>query len=61
MDIGKDFQWLFTSQKAKQQDIIYLLVEVHNVISKTVFVKTKPESDQTSGPNYQLIEYTGSE
>lgn len=51
MYLGHNFQWLFTSQK-ETQDSTYRLMEVHNAISQTHFIKIKLESDQTSGPNY---------
>lgn len=52
MDLGNDFQWLFTSQKERE-------MEVHNAISKTGVIKIKPESDKKNVD--QLIENTGLE
>lgn len=45
----------------ERQEVIYLLKEVHNTISKMVVRKIKPETDKKSVPNYQLIGKTGSE
>lgn len=61
MDLGNDHQWLATSQKWRQPDIVCLLMEVY--INYTVFFKKKkksePESYQTSKSNFQFTEDRG--
>lgn len=67
IDLGDDPQWLLTSQK-KRQDITYLLIEVHNANSKTLFIKLKQlrekeqrdrESEADSAPSkYKPTEIT---
>lgn len=46
----------------KRETRYYISPDVStNTISKMVIIKIKPESDQTSRPNYQLTENAGSE
>lgn len=47
-DLGDDPQSLLTSQK-KRQDITYILIEVHNANSKTLFIKLKQLREQEQG------------
>lgn len=48
MDLGNALQWLLTSQKWRQPDIMHLWIAEHNTIYEIFLLKVEPECYRTA-------------
>ena len=61
MDLGNDRQWLLTSEKARQPDIVCLMMKVHSTIYEIFLTKKKSNLCQVKNyrSNYQFTRNKG--